>query len=147
MLIAVAVAVAGVIATTSGALPAQAAERPATPHAARCPHSVSILLDRLTAIDTELEGGMSFLKYKSLGVSAKAAYNRIPIPQLKADCLFDVGIPAEKAMNKFIAAQNTWRKCIVANANCKLALYNGPMQRFWTDAHRYLQKAINNLAD
>lgn len=133
---------------TTGTVPAQAAsERPTTVSAVKCPHSMSILVDRLTEIDTELEGGTSYLNYNSILVAAKAAYNRIPIPQLKADCVIQVGVSAEKALNKYVAARNTWHRCIAAGANCKRAVYNGPIQRFWKDAHRYLQKSIDNLAD
>jgi hypothetical protein len=120
---------------------------PQSSQAVKCPKAVSQLVYRLTSVETVIESSTSYAKYAALLVSAKTAYNRIPIPQLKPACVLNVGVPAEKSMNKYIAAQNVWRQCVLAVDNCSKKVYDAPMQRLWLDAGKYLQKAINNLAD
>jgi hypothetical protein len=56
-----------------------------------------------------------------------------------------VGIPAEKAFNKYVAAYNIWNRCI-GNFGCSLDEIEPEMQERWLDATTLLTKAESGLA-
>jgi hypothetical protein len=126
----------------AGALPGAAGAQPR--YVVSCPRPVHTWLSRTSTLDASIHAGMSFASYKSQLTSIQAAYGLVPVNQLSPACVSQVGVPLEKSMNKYIDAYNVWRKCVFAGT-CKRPAFDGPMQRFWRDADRYFQTALNNL--
>ena len=67
-------------------------------------------------------------------------YAAIPIDHLGLGCLATEGTSAERALNRYIDAANTWGECL-ADAACTTATVEPVLQRKWRAASRYLGEA------
>jgi hypothetical protein len=80
---------------------------------------------------------VSFLDLNRLSVGQRA--ERIaPLQQ--------VGLPAERALNLYVQAGNTWNNCI-GNLDCSLDDIEPQLQRRWAAASRKLADAEQGLED
>lgn len=130
-----------------------AAPAPAAHTTVVCPPAYGAMTNALTAMEAQLQVGVSFTQYESLLVKVRTAYNQEPVHRASLACLGRVGIPTEQAMNNFINASNSWASCnrrIFAglSSDCVSAGSYGEASRqiYWQRATASIQKAVDNLA-
>lgn len=93
----------------------------------------------LTALDTlesRLAAGLSYEQYFEEVLQAKSAYASVPVNELELPCL-TLGAPAEKALDQYIEAANTWRECR-ADTRCATYSIEPRLQHKWRVASHYL---------
>ena len=117
-----------------------------------CPAPYAAMVRALTAMEAEVQTGVSYGQYENLLVKVRTAYNRLPTNSVSIACLNAVGIPAEQAMNNFIRASNSWAGCnrrVAAglSKSCVGSTSYGEASRriYWQRASASIQKAVNNI--
>jgi hypothetical protein len=115
-----------------------------------CPHQLVNLVNSLSEIDGQMDIGLTFAQYKSHLATTHVAYARVAWNSMPYTCLTSAGVPAERAMNEYTAAYNSWAQCVQkvvsgVLANCS----SGPgylfRERQWRLAHSNVQRAVNAL--
>ncbi len=113
----------------------------ARPDAAQpCPAKLSALAGSLDRLRRQLEVGLSYEQYAAKIHGLGAAYAAIPVGHLALDCLIATGTPAEKALDRYIDADNAWGECL-ADAACTTATIEPVLQRKWRLAAGFLSQA------
>jgi len=92
----------------------------------------------------KLAVGLSYGAYLHEVKAAQAAYDRVPIGRLELACLVKSGTPAERALNLYIAAANTWGDCLTS-ASCDSESVEPKLQRKWALASTRLSAAQTGL--
>jgi hypothetical protein len=92
----------------------------------------------------QLAVGMSYGAYLQAVKAAQAAYSGVKADRLELACLVRAGTPAERALNLYIAAANTWGGCI-ASASCNSETVEPKLQRKWKLASTRLSAAQAGL--
>ena len=69
-----------------------------------------------------------------------ATYHRIRASRLRLGCAVGVGVPLERALNKYAEAANAWGRCL-ATAGCEARAIEPKVQRDWRVAGDYLEEA------
>jgi hypothetical protein len=117
---------------------------------AECEAQFRDLLDELAELDSRLAVGVQFDDYLDLVGDARVAYDAIPFDDLAQDCVVEVGLPAEKALNLYVKASNLWNNC-VGNFNCDFDKDLEPkLQERWAEASVKLddaQEGLDELAE
>jgi hypothetical protein len=88
--------------------------------------------------------GLSYGAYLHEVKAVQAAYERVPVDSLELACLVRVGTPAERALNLYLAAANTWGKCLTS-ASCDSESVEPKLQRKWALASDRLSSAQKGL--
>lgn len=127
-------------ATSTGTTEAgpQTGIRPAA--AQPCPAKLSSFAGSLDRLRRQLEVGLSYEQYAARIEGLAAAYAEIPVGHLALGCLIATGAPAEKALDKYIDADNAWGECL-ADAACATATIEPVLQRKWRLAAGFLTQA------
>jgi hypothetical protein len=127
--------------TPTGRTPAElAAQRPRpVPANARCEAQLSAFLDTMEKLRKDLVVGLSYEQYVAEMKAVRGAYGAIPTDRVALGCLAAAGTPAERGLNEYIAAGNTWTDC-VETAGCDSASIEAELQQRWRVASRYLSK-------
>lgn len=126
--------------TTSAARPAKA--DPAV--AKRCRRSLGDFLDSMESLNNSLAVGLSYDAYLSAVNHVRSTYAPIDADQLPLLCLAQVASPAERALNTYIEAANTWGDCL-ATTSCDPESIEAKLQRKWAQASDLLSEAQENL--
>jgi hypothetical protein len=88
--------------------------------------------------------GLSYEDYLAAVRRAKAAHSRIDVDRLQLGCVSVAGAPAERALNEYIGAVNTWGDCL-AKASCDTESVEPELQRVWRRAAASLAAAQRGL--
>lgn len=88
--------------------------------------------------------GLSYDDYLRQVQGVRSIYARIDADKLSAACLFTSGGPAERTLNLYIDATNTWGDCL-ATVSCDTHSIEPKLQRKWALAARRLTVAEQGL--
>jgi hypothetical protein len=125
---------------------ARRAKREAIAAAQRCQDQLGGFLDSLEELDSRLDIGLNYDEYFTKVGDIQVAYNDIPIHQLTPDCGSQVGVPAEKAFNRYRSAASTWDRCF-GKLSCSNSDINPELQRAWSRASSQLDEAQRGLKE
>jgi hypothetical protein len=126
---------------------AEAAEE-ARAVAQKCRRQVDGLLRALKEIDSRLDVGLAYDEYSGYVGDASVAYDMIPFERMSTDCVHEVGVPLENAINAYITASNEWDDCVWDDW-CDPE-HDIPLQRRWLRASTQIDDAetgLSNLSD
>jgi hypothetical protein len=98
------------------------------------------LLHDLDTLESRLAAGLSYEQYFAEVSGARATYRKVRVDRLGLLCLGAVGTPAEKALDEYIEAANTWRECR-ADAGCGTYTIEPRLQRKWRVASHFIARA------
>jgi hypothetical protein len=110
-----------------------------------CQQQTGGLQSSLEELDSRLTVGLAYDEYSTQVGDAQVAYDRVPIARLEQDCLFEVGVHLENAMNAYVKADNVWNDCIV-DFGCDVDSIKPELQLRWAEATREIDKAKAGLA-
>ena len=110
----------------------------------RCAGQLSGLLAALDGLRTKLVSGLAYEGYVAEVKKIVASYDALPIDDLALGCLHTAGTPAERALNRYIAAGNEWTDCVEV-PSCEAASIETALQAKWKEASEYLSKAQRGL--
>lgn len=116
-----------------------------------CDAQFSDLLDSLSALGSRLDVGLSYSQYGDKVGDVKVKYDEafasLPTDGSKGtiSCLGDVGVPAEKSLNSYIKASNTWSKCF-DDPVCDNDSIKSKLQTSWSRATVQTEAAKAGLA-
>jgi hypothetical protein len=127
---------------TSSASTAQAK----TPAPARggCAAELHGLLASMDTLRRRLAAGLSYDRYLHEVRELKSVYSGIKADRVALGCLLTVGAPAERALNRYIAAANTWGDCL-ATVSCSTESVEPKLQNRWALASDLLSSAQKGL--
>lgn len=124
-----------------------ASRKPGPPPGARaCAHQVGEFLGGMATLRRNLVAGLDYEGYVGEVKRIRRSYEAIPVDSLALDCLRAAGTPGEKALNRYIAAGNTWTEC-VETSGCEAASIEAELQARWRQASRYLSRARHGLRE
>jgi hypothetical protein len=127
-----------------------------------CSRTLVSLVNALTAIDGRMDVGVTYNQFQELLSRAHVAYTRIVVRTESSECVKNVGIPAERALNAYSELYDSWSQCLdwynsaetqnrvnfgFKTATCE----NGPghgyetRQRLLDTAHLNTRRATNAL--
>ena len=107
---------------------------------AQCKDHLGGLLRSLNTLRRRLAFGLSYERYVYDVRKVKAAYDEVPVDTLAIDCVVSAATPSERALNRYIAAANTWGDCL-ATAGCNSTSVEPKLQREWRRASNLLSEA------
>jgi hypothetical protein len=122
------------------------AERSVSAATRTCRSQLHGLLDSMDALREKLAVGLSYNDYLREVRAARAAYAGIPVDRLELGCLTTVGTPAERALNRYTEAANTWGDCL-ALVSCDSESVEPKLQHEWALASERLSSAQAGLRD
>ncbi len=125
--------------TTGGA-------RPKVAPASRCLAQLDPFLKAMDTLRTSLVAGLAYEQYVGEVKKIMATYDTVPVDELALGCVQAAGTPAEQALNRYIAASNTWTDCVEV-PTCEAVSIEAPLQTKWREASEYLSKAERGLAE
>jgi hypothetical protein len=109
-----------------------------------CSDQVGTFVVSLDKLRQALLAGLDYEGYVEELKGIRRDYDAIPVDRLALPCLHDAGTPGEKALNRYIAAGNTWTDCVEADG-CEAATIEATLQAKWRQASGYLSKAQRGL--
>jgi hypothetical protein len=112
--------------------------------ATTCRDQVGTFVVSLDQLRGKLLAGLDYEGYVGEMKTIRRDYEAIPVDELTLECLHAVGTPGEKALNRYIAAGNTWTDCVEADG-CEATTIEAALQAQWRQASGYLSKAQNGL--
>lgn len=124
---------------------AQAAKAQAA--ADSCHQAGDGLLRHAKALDSRLDVGLNYDSYSSQVADLKVAYDDADFKKLSTgalDCLSGVGVPLEKAVNRYIEAYRIWNKCF-ESLECSNDQITGKLQSKWAEADAAVRRAERSL--
>jgi len=157
-LLAIALAVA--LSSCGGDSPEAAAQAPPTSESSPAPDAgakpkaaaptsciaqLDPFLKSMDALRQGLVAGLAYEQYVAEVKKIMAAYDKLPVDELTLGCVQAAGTPGEKALNRYIAASNTWTECVEV-PSCEAVTVEAPLQEEWRRASKYLSKAEHGLA-
>jgi hypothetical protein len=95
------------------------------------------LVHALDTLEGRLAAGLSYGQYFREVKGARDAYETVAVEELGLPCLGAVGTPAEKALDRYIEAANTWRACRT-DVRCGTYSIEPRLQRAWRVASHFL---------
>lgn len=134
------------ISTPAGDAPTSATPRPKAPASSGCLTRLDPFLKAMDNLRTRLVTGLAYEEYVDAVRVIIAAYDEVPAEELTFGCVQAVGTPGEKALNRYIAASNTWTDCVEV-PSCEAATVEAPLQDKWREASKYLSKAERGLSE
>jgi len=112
--------------------------------AKRCRRALGELLDSMESLANTLAVGLDYEAYLGSVNRVRATYADVGAKSLSLPCLGLAAGPAERALNLYIAAVNTWGDCLATPA-CDPASVEPQLQRRWDDAGDSLASAQRGL--
>jgi hypothetical protein len=109
-----------------------------------CGRELHPLLSAMDRLRGSLAAGLSYEQYLGDVRSARARHSRIDVEALELGCLALVGAPAERTLNRYVEAVNTWGDCL-AQPECESASVEPRLQRTWQSASDSLSAAQSGL--
>jgi hypothetical protein len=107
-------------------------------------HHLRPFLGSMVKLRDDLARGLSYDEYLREVQSVRSVYARIDADKLTAGCLLTVGGPAERALNVYVDATNTWGDCL-ATVSCNTRTVEPRLQRKWALAAHQLTSAQRGL--
>lgn len=104
-----------------------------------CVAQVGPFVNALEDLDSRLEVGLTFADYGTRVGDAQVVYDRIDFTAMDPNCLSNVGVPAENALNHYVKAFNAWNAC-VGKLSCTNAKIKPKLQAEWSAATDILDK-------
>lgn len=101
-------------------------------------------LGSMAKLRDDLARGLSYDEYLRQVQGVRAVYARIDAAKLPAACLLASGGPAERALNLYIDATNTWGDCL-ATVSCSTRSVEPRLQRKWALAANQLTTAQQGM--
>jgi hypothetical protein len=98
----------------------------------------------MTSLRDDLARGLSYDDYLREVQRVRSVYARIDADKLSAGCLLASGGPAERALNLYIDATNTWGDCR-ATVSCNTRTVEPKLQRKWALAAHQVTTAQQGL--
>jgi hypothetical protein len=103
----------------------------------------------LLTAEQDLEGrlnavGLSYNDYGNKVGDVSVAYNTIPFKELSPQCLTQVGVHAEKAMNSYVKAGQTWTDCF-DDFSCDDDSIDPDLQLDWFEASAQIKQASQGM--
>jgi hypothetical protein len=98
----------------------------------------------MAVLRDDLARGLSYDDYLREVQRVRTVYARINAEKLTAGCLLASGGPAERALNLYIDATNTWGDCL-ATASCSTRTVEPKLQRKWALAAHQVTAAQQGL--
>jgi len=98
----------------------------------------------MDSLREDLAVGLGYDRYMSELGAVRAAYRRIRAGRLQLGCLVAAGAPAERAVDRYIAAADAWGECL-ATAACETASIEPRLQGEWAQASKLLSAAQAGL--
>lgn len=124
----------------------QQARTDAAAKADKCQAAVEPLLDELQELESRLGVGMNFDKYSTRVSDLKVVYDDAALGDLKdLDCLQEVALPAEKAVQQYLRAYRVWQRCFEA-IDCETDSVTPRVQKRWSKAAVYTTLAKSSIA-
>jgi hypothetical protein len=115
--------------------------------AAQCEQQLTGLLTALEDLDSRLGGvGVDYEEYGQRVGDVSSAYDQTPIAELEAECLNQVGIHTEEAVNSYIEAGNVWNECF-DDIDCTNESIESELQGHWAEATSSIEEANQGLTD
>jgi hypothetical protein len=130
-------------AAGTGTASARGAEPAASAITRTCRTQLHGLLGSMDELRGNLAAGLSYSAYLHQVKSVQAAYDAVPVDRLGLGCLVKSGTPAERALNLYLAAANTWGECL--SASCDSESVEPKLQRKWALASTRLSSAQRGL--
>jgi hypothetical protein len=112
---------------------------------AECRQRTSGLMAQLQEIDSRLSVGLAYAEYSTQVGNARVAYDRVPIKTLDPDCITDVALHLENAMNTYARAESTWSDCI-NDYGCDTDSIQPELQAKWSESTSEINKAKSGLS-
>jgi hypothetical protein len=112
--------------------------------AARTCHQLRGFAGSMAALRDKLARGLSYDDYLREVQEVRLLYSEIEAGKLTVGCLLASGGPAERALNLYIDAANTWGDCL-ATVSCNTRSIEPRLQRKWALAARQLTVARQGL--
>lgn len=123
-----------------------AAPKPKDLASSSCLSQLDPFLKAMDSLRTRLVSGLAYEEYVDAVRVIIAAYDEVPADELTLGCVQAAGTPGEKALNRYIAASNTWTDCVEV-PSCEAASVEAPLQDKWSEASKYLSKAERGLSE
>jgi hypothetical protein len=114
--------------------------------AAECRRSLGGLLDAMESLNNTVAVGLDYEGYLDSVNHVRAAYAGVQADRLGIACLVRAAGPAERALNVYIDAANTWGNCL-ATASCDPEEVEPKLQRKWAEASTLLTSAQSGLRE
>jgi hypothetical protein len=134
-------------AADEAASKAAAEQQAAAARAAECQAQLGGLIAAEEDLGARLGGvGVTYEEYGRRVGDISAAYNAVPINQLQAACVAQVGFFAESALNNYINAGNTWNECF-ADIYCDPDSIDPELQSAWAKASTNVDAATRGMAE
>ena len=114
-----------------------------------CAQQMGDLLDKAKDLSSRLGVGLNYASYSEKAADVKVAYDDINFGSSDTtmlNCLTKVGLPLERAVNRYISAYKRWNRC-VEDLNCDNDSITPSLQADWAKADRQVEKAKNGLED
>ncbi len=132
-----------------GTVRSAASKPPASPSgdrlpSRRCGRLLSDFLDSIESLDNSLAVGLSYNQYLSAVNGVRSTYAGVPADRLPFGCLARTAAPAERALNTYIDAANTWGDCL-ASISCGTADVEAALRRRWAQASSFLSLAESSI--
>jgi hypothetical protein len=138
----------------SGAGRATSAKTPSQPKTQKKPHrppagnlcqsQIGGFIGSMDSLRRRLAVGVTYEQYVDEINGIRSTYRDVPAGKLQIDCAGPVGVPSEKAFNRYILAANQWGECI-SEAGCGSAEVEPVLQRQWRIASHFLSEAQQGL--
>jgi hypothetical protein len=109
-----------------------------------CRAQLGIFIERLGELDSRLDIGLNYDEYGDQVADINVAYDDIPVGTLAYECVNRAGVPAEKALNKYVDAYNVWDRCF-GDIDCDLDSIEPKLQRHWSAASQAAERAETGL--
>lgn len=99
----------------------------------------------MAGLRDDLARGLSYDDYLHEVQRVRTVYAHIDADKLTAGCLLASGGPAERALNLYIDATNTWGDCL-ATVSCNTRTVEPKLQRKWALAAQQVTTAQQGLS-
>jgi hypothetical protein len=130
---------------TRGSTKAQgASKRHRPPGGDLCQSQIGGFIGSMDSLRRRLAVGVTYDQYIDEIHGVRSTYRRVPAEELRIDCVGAVGVPAEKAFNRYIQAANAWGDC-VSELGCGSAEIEPVLQQRWRAASHFLSEAQAGL--
>jgi hypothetical protein len=107
-------------------------------------HRLAPFVGSMASLRDDLARGLSYDDYLHEVQRVRTVYARIDAGKLSASCLLASGGPAERALNLYIDATNTWGDCL-ATVSCNTRSIEPKLQRKWALAAHQVTIAQRGL--
>jgi hypothetical protein len=114
------------------------------PAGERCQSQIGSFIGSMDSLRRRLAVGVTYDQYVDEVEGIRSTYAKLPIDDLRIDCLTAVGGPSEKAFNRYIEAANDWGEC-VSELGCDTGSIEPVLQRRWRVASDFLAEAQDGL--